>query len=191
MKKVILGSGSPRRKEMLSQMGVDFKVVAYNGEEPLEGATPEECVTKLAILKASGVYEQFPDALVIGSDTVVVLGECILGKPMNDQDAMEMLKSLSGKTHRVLTSVAIIESGAIETCLGEAEVTFFELTEEEIRAYLETNEHTDKAGSYGIQGHGAYFVKEIKGDYTAIVGLPYSQTARLLQAKGVATTYQR
>ena len=132
--------------------------------------------------KAAAVSAQHPKDLVLGSDTMVLLGDQILGKPGTPERAAEMLRLLSGKTHRVITGVALARGGVLRSFQSETAVTFYPLSEEEIAAYVATGEPLDKAGGYGIQGYGALLVKEIAGDFYSVMGLPVAQTARMLAA---------
>lgn len=182
MKPLILASNSPRRKELLLQARLSFSVIASTIEEQVDRTLPpEQIVQSLALQKANDVFSRHQDAVVIGADTVVVSDEKILGKPLNRTDAREMLHSLSNHTHSVFTGVAIVSEHKRITFSEETKVTFWRLREEEIEAYLDSGEPFDKAGSYGIQGLGALFVKEIVGDYFNVVGLPLSRTVRELK----------
>ena len=183
MKKVILASASPRRRELLSQAGFSFEVIESNAEEEINIREPRNLVVELAKRKALAVAETVEgDALVIGADTVVVLDDQILGKPKNEAEASWMLRHLQDRTHQVYTGVATVrkEKGKqkINGFAERTDVTMFPMSMEEILAYIETGEPMDKAGAYGIQGRAAIFIKEIKGDYNNVVGLPI---ARLYQ----------
>lgn len=173
MKKIILASKSPRRKELLEKCGIEFECMPMNIDESLnEGDTLEEKIRILSQRKASACLAAYPDAVVIGSDTIVTVDEKILGKPKNREEAKEMLRELSGRTHRVITGLCIISSARTYTDVSVSEVTFALLSEEEIDAYTESGECDDKAGSYAIQGLGGKFITHISGDYYAIMGLP-------------------
>jgi len=173
MKKIILASKSPRRKELLEKCGIEFECMPMNIDESLnEGDTLEEKIRILSQRKASACLDAYPDAVVIGSDTIVTVDEKILGKPKNREEAKEMLRELSGRTHRVITGLCIISSARTYTDVSVSEVTFAPLSEEEIDAYTESGECDDKAGSYAIQGLGGKFITHISGDYYAIMGLP-------------------
>ena len=182
MRGIILASGSPRRQELLEQMGLSYEVVVSDVDEGgLNHMPPKELVQALASLKANAVakeriYER-QDALIIGADTVVVLNNKILGKPKDSQDAERMLRSLSGKKHIVYTGVSIIDSNAnTEEVFAEKSIIHMkELTSEEIKEYVLTKEPLDKAGSYGIQGKGGVFVEKIEGDYFSVMGLPIAK----------------
>ncbi len=185
--KLILASGSPRRQELLRQIGFsDFTVHPADVDERIQpGATPAQAVVALAIQKAQAVAEDFPNDLVLAADTVVALNGAILGKPKSQEDAVRMLKELSGKTHLVYTGFALARGGRMETGYEETAVHFRTLTEEEIAAYVATEEPMDKAGAYGIQGRGALFITGIQGDYFTVMGLPLCRLGVALQSFGV------
>ena len=179
--KIILASASPRRRELLKVAGVDFEVRTSDVEERVpHGASPKETVKLLAGQKASAVADSFRDCCVIGADTVVVCDGKILGKPRDREQAREMLRSLSGKTHCVFTGVCIICRGETVSIAEKTEDTFYELTDDEINAYVDTGEPMDKAGAYGIQGRGCVLIKGIRGDYFNVVGLPVAETVRAI-----------
>lgn len=185
MRPVILASASPRRAELLLQMGVSFSVQPADvNEVPLAGEAPANYVVRLAREKALAASRPAAGAIVLGADTSVLVDEQILGKPVNTQQAIETLTSLSARTHQVVTGVAVAVDGYVQTCLSRAEVTFRELRPDEISAYVRSGEPMDKAGSYGIQGLGGIFVKHLQGSYSAVVGLPLYETANLLAAAG-------
>jgi septum formation protein len=189
---IVLASASPRRKELLAQLGVEFTVAPASIDESVnvgEGAV--EYVGRMAAEKAQagytealGLYGQEP--LVIGADTAVVLGDRILGKPADRDDALAMLELLSGQTHRVLSGVAITDGRSVESRISETLVSFRDLAPAERQEYWRSGEPIDKAGAYAIQGLGALFVKEITGSYTGVVGLPLFETAELLALFGIA-----
>ncbi len=183
MKTVVLASGSPRRRELLGQMGItEFEVLPAKGEETApDGLTPAELVEYLAVQKASEIAAQRPDALVIGADTVVVLDGAVLGKPHDETDAKKMLAALSGRSHEVYTGLAVFSNGKIYRHAERTEVAFRALTEEEIAAYVATGEPMDKAGAYGIQGKACVFIQGIQGDYYNVVGLPVCALHELLK----------
>ncbi|MGG3521992.1 Maf family protein [Bacillus pseudomycoides] len=182
MKKLILASGSPRRKELLELAGVPFEIVASEIEETIGAySSPADIVMSLALQKASAVVENHEDSVVLGADTIVTYESRILGKPKDEAEAKEILQLLSGKTHEVYTGVALISKEKTVTFYERTEVTFWELTEEEIDAYIATKEPLDKAGSYGIQGKGSIFVQHIQGDYYSVVGLPIARLVRELK----------
>ncbi|UTW45021.1 septum formation inhibitor Maf [bacterium SCSIO 12696] len=185
----ILASASPRRRELLQQVGACFQVVAANvPEQRLPGEAPEDYVTRLALAKArAGFAAQDGAALpVLGSDTTVVYGDQVLGKPRNREHGIDMLSMLSGSTHRVLSGVAMVAAGKESLRLVETLVTFRTLSNLQCQQYWQTGEPADKAGGYGIQGLAAVFVKRIKGSYSNVVGLPLAETADLLAEFGIA-----
>lgn len=181
MKKLILASASPRRKELLSLAGYEFEVCVKSVDESVpDGIEPEKAVEITARKKALAVACDYPNAAVIGADTVVVCDGKILGKPADTNHAKEMLSMLSGREHLVMTGVCIVHDGEIETYHAVSRVCFYELSGEDIEAYVATGEPMDKAGAYGIQGNGCVLVERIEGDYFNIVGLPIaSLNARL------------
>ncbi|MYB66321.1 septum formation inhibitor Maf [Candidatus Poribacteria bacterium] len=174
--RLILASASPRRSALLSQIGLTFEIFPSEIEEPLpnKDLSPEKVTQKLAKLKARAVAERYTEGIIIGADTLVLFKKELLGKPKNREDAKSMLSRLSGKTHRVITGVALIDvKKKTETTWSEVtKVCFRELCADEIDNYIESGEAKDKAGAYGIQGRGAAFVKRIDGCYFNVVGLP-------------------
>jgi septum formation protein len=184
---VYLASASPRRSELLRQIGVRFAVrAAAIGEEPLPHEAPEAYVTRLAAAKAEAVWAAVAGSKpVLGADTAVVLDGAVLGKPADTAEAVSMLERLSDRTHRVLTAVALRHAGGLDTRLSDSEVRFRATTAAERLAYCRTGEPFDKAGGYGIQGHAAVFVEELRGSYSGVVGLPLNETAALLVRCGV------
>jgi septum formation protein len=185
---VYLASASPRRSELLRQIGVPFRVQPADiKEEQLAGETPETYVQRLAAAKADTVWavvraERRP---VLAADTAVVLDGAVLGKPKDAAEAERMLGRLSGRAHRVLTAVALRDGDDRVTLLSASEVRFRTTTEAERLAYCATGEPFDKAGGYGIQGHAAVFVEELRGSYSNVVGLPLFETAALLARAGL------
>lgn len=185
---LILASTSPRRKHLLEQIGMTFTVQPSNVDEsliPTFGAVPEEFVQRLALLKAQDVASKTPArSIVLGSDTIVVLDGEILGKPVDADDAKNMLRRLSGNTHTVYTGIALVDSETYSsvTAVQQTDVTFRELIDDEIAGYVATGSPLDKAGSYGIQDDfGAVFVAHIVGCYYTIVGLPLELFYRTLR----------
>lgn len=173
MKSVILASESPRRRELMNISGIPFSCASAKIKESLDlNLGIEEGVMKLAREKAMAVFETHDNKLVIGADTIVVIENTILGKPKDSEDAKRMLRLLSGKTHKVITGVALIDKDLDKTFYEVTNVTFCDLSDEEIDDYIKSREHHDKAGSYAIQGKGMMFVKRIEGDYFNVVGLP-------------------
>lgn len=183
MKKIILASASPRRSELLKKAGVDFEVIPSAGEEEITAEEPLEIVKNLAEKKADSVAGIIDDTaegtLVIGADTIVVYNGSILGKPADEEDAVRTLKLLQGNTHQVYTGVAVLEKNNgkwIPHTFAECtDVTFYPVSDEEIKKYVESKEPMDKAGSYGIQGLFGIYVKGICGDYNNVVGLPVAR----------------
>jgi len=185
---VYLASASPRRSELLRQIGVPFQVKpAAIPEHPLAGETPETYVVRLAAAKAETIWAaSVADSRpVLAADTAVVLDGELLGKPETDADAVAMLERLSGRMHRVLTAVALRYAAGLETRLSRSEVRFRATTADERQAYCRSGEPFDKAGGYGIQGYAAVFVEELKGSYSGVVGLPLFETAALLARCGI------
>ncbi len=179
---IILASQSPRRAELLGRTIKDFRVVVSEVSEELpEGISPGDAVEMLCLRKAEAVASSNPDALVIGSDTVVALGDKILGKPESADHAAEILRELSGREHVVYTGVAICAGGKSESFISSTAVKFYELSEELISAYVADGEPMDKAGAYGIQGLGGLLVEGIKGDYFTVMGLPMAELYRVLK----------
>ena len=180
---VILASASPRRRELMGRITEDFAVVVSDVEEVRDPAwSVQELPRYLAAQKAEAVSKSRPDALVIGADTIVALDGTVLGKPRDDEDAFLMLKNLSGKTHKVLTGVAFYRGGKeLSSFVQTTEVDFYPLSDRQIRRYLVTGEHRDKAGAYGIQGFGGLFVEGIRGDYFNVVGFPLAKVAKELE----------
>ena len=179
MPKIILASASPRRKELMELAGYDFEVICADIVEVVpEEAMPQEVVMSLALQKAQAVAAEHKEAVVIGSDTVVALDGKIIGKPHSEQEACEMLRSLSGRTHKVFTGVAIVCGGKVKNFFDETDVEFYSLGDDEIKKYVATGEPTDKAGAYGIQGKGSVLVKRINGDFFSVMGLPIAKLYR-------------
>ncbi|MCI9468305.1 MAG: septum formation inhibitor Maf [Oscillospiraceae bacterium] len=184
---LILASASPRRKQLLTMLGLTFEVRPAAGEEKLPpGIAPEEAVKRLSAQKAAAVAETCaPGDVVIGADTVVWHGGRILGKPKTEQDAADMLHALSGETHTVYTGVTVLKDGAALSAAEETKVRFRSLPDGEIAAYIQTGEPMDKAGAYGAQGLGALFVEGIEGDFFNVMGLPVCRLGKLLKEVGV------
>lgn len=181
MKKLILASASPRRKELLSMLNIPFVIETSEVEEIMEqNLHSSDLVMKLAEEKAFDVYKKFPNAIVIGADTIVTYNDIKLGKPSSKEEAFKMLKMLSGNTHEVYTGVSIISESKSSNFYQCTKITFSNLSDQEINEYIETNEPMDKAGSYGIQGFGGTFVEKIDGDYFSVVGLPINKVKKKL-----------
>ena len=184
---VILASASPRRLALLQQIGIEAKVCPADFDEVSGSAVQaEDVVLANAIGKCKAVVKIKGDSLpVIAADTVVVAEGVILGKPKNEEDAIEMLKQLSGKTHKVMTGIAVSYAGEMLAEVCETEVVFRKLTDKEIKKYVATGEPLDKAGAYGIQGMGAVLVEKINGCYNNVVGLPLTRLQLILAKLGV------
>ena len=207
-KRIILGSASPRRRELLAQIGVDFEVRVSDKDEIYKSSIPEEIVKELSLMKAenvasdllenavddhagstAGEEKAIKDTVIIGADTIVVLDDEILGKPSDEEDAVRMLTRLQGREHWVYTGVAVLDFGpdgektVINYPVG-TKVYVNAMTEDEIRAYVATKDPLDKAGAYGIQGRFAAYIDRIDGDYYNVVGLPVSRVYRTLRECG-------
>ncbi len=186
-KKLILASASPRRKELLEKLGVDFTVCVSNADETSEITAPDVLVRFLSKKKAESVASEHPDSIVIAADTVVYLeGEGIMGKPKDKDDAYRMISLLSGRVNEVHTGVTVAEGEDTETFSVKTLVHFKKLTEEQIREYVSSEECADKAGAYAIQGRACVFIDRIEGDYFNVVGLPLSPLYDILKRKGVS-----
>ena len=183
MKKIVLASKSPRRKELLESIGINFTVHSSDAEEEFNNdALPWEVVEQLALMKAESISFHYNDAIIIGADTIVVYEDTILGKPKNEMEAFNMLKQLQGQVHQVFSGLALINTstGVFLVSHRMTKVHMYPLTDDEIHFYISTNEPMDKAGSYGIQGIGSLFIEKIEGDYYNVVGLPLSLLRQLL-----------
>ena len=189
-RRVILASGSPRRKELLKYVVPEFDAIPSDAPEEASGH-PAKRVVKLALVKARDIASQHPDTLVIGADTLVAvpmlgtLGGRVLGKPRDEEDAAAMLRMLSGRTHRVYTGLAVICGGKERTARCVTRVTFAALSDDEIRAYIATGEPMDKAGAYGIQGFGGKYIRSIRGCYYNVMGLPLNTLYTMLTEPGL------
>lgn len=182
MTSLYLASGSPRRQELLTQLGIAFeRIVTGIEEKRAEGESAQQYVSRLAREKAQAGVAQVPrDLPVLGADTIVILNGEVLEKPHDSEHAFKMLRKLSGQTHQVMTAVALADSQHVLDCLVVTDVTFRVLTDEDIAGYIASGEPMDKAGAYGIQGLGGCFVRKINGSYHAVVGLPLVETYELL-----------
>lgn len=192
-KRIILGSASPRRKELLEQIGIEFEVVVSSKEECYKSTEPEEIVKELALMKAENVAEEaaqgekyLHNVLILGADTIVVREGKILGKPSDEEAAFAMLESLQGRAHQVYTGVALLyfdRNGEkkVASHVEETKVYVHAMTEEEIRSYLSAGESMDKAGAYGVQGRFAAYIDRIEGDYYNVVGLPVAYVYRKMK----------
>lgn len=187
MPKLILASASPRRREYLQQLVDEFDVVPADVDESrLVDESPSIYVQRVAKLKADTLLAQVPDSVILAADTTVTMGETILAKPDTFDDACQMLRQLSGKTHHVLTCVVVRSSSMSQAILVKTSVEFDSLTETQILRYCRTEEPYDKAGGYGIQGSAARFVIRLNGSYSGVVGLPLVETTKLLRHAGIA-----
>ncbi len=187
MKEIILASKSPRRSELLKQIGLNFQILSLEVDEsPLPGLSPSELVERLALSKASAVAAIVDDGIVIGADTVVVCGQRVLGKPLDEDDAVNMLKLLQGTDHEVCTGIALVDAGSGACLVGHEKTRVFFRTadEEEIRRYVATGEPDDKAGAYAVQGLAAVFISRLEGCYTNVVGLPVARLTEMLKTFG-------
>ncbi|MBQ6601382.1 MAG: septum formation inhibitor Maf [Clostridia bacterium] len=188
MKRFIVASASPRRKELLSNAGFSFEIIPSDADESCDGRlSPEELVRELAARKATSVFEKNTDAVVFGCDTVVEYEGTVLGKPESREEAKKMLSMLSGKVHNVHTGVCIKACDKEEAFVSTVKVEFYELSEALIDGYVATGESDDKAGAYGIQGLGSVLVRGIEGDYFSVVGLPVAETVRCLAEFGIVS----
>ena len=186
--KLILASASPRRAQLLTQIGVEFRQAAQEVDEtPMAGESADALAERLAREKAAAAFagQSQADIIVLGSDTVVVAGDAILGKPEDKYDALRMLGLLSGRSHRVCTAVSLVTAEKTASRLSVTEVSFREITTAEASAYWESGEPQGKAGAYAIQGLGAVFVEQISGSYSGVMGLPLFETAELLAEFGI------
>lgn len=174
--RLILASGSPRRKELLSLLGIPFEVIVSDFEESIDESKPlEKEIERLSFGKAKTVFDKNEDAIVIGSDTIVTIDNKVLGKPKTIDKAMEMLEEIQGREHVVITGVTIMSKEKTETFYTASKVYFNPMSKEEIEEYTNTKEPLDKAGAYAIQGIGCKFINKIDGDYYSIMGLPVSE----------------
>ena len=183
---LILASASPRRRDLLQNLGLTFDVIPADIDEtPLQNETPENLVNRLSTQKAAAIAAQHPDALVIAADTVVTLDSDVLGKPVDKEESKRFTQHLSGRTHRVYTGHAVQRGEEVAACVISTEVTFRDLSSREISWYVATGEGMDKAGGYAIQGYGATLVSEICGCYFNVVGLSVANLLELTQTLGV------
>lgn len=182
MRRIILASASPRRREILSKTGLEFEVQVSSCDENIDEQEPDKLVMKLSELKAKDVAAQNPDAIVIGADTVVAHKGCVMGKPADKEEAVKMIKSFAGDVHQVYTGVTVIvpleKTYTYNVC---TDVHVLPMTDKEIERYVETGEPMDKAGAYAIQGLFAPYISRIDGDYYNVVGLPISSLYSILK----------
>lgn len=190
--RVILASSSPRRRQLLDLIGISHEVIPSDIDETLlSGELAETYCERLAREKAALIADSNPTALVVGADTIVVIDGLILGKPQDVGDAERMLGMLSGRSHTVMTAVAVSLGGKLVSGVEIVDVTFLPVDESEIRSYVATGEPMDKAGAYGIQGYGATIVRRIDGDYFAVMGLSLVRLVSLLRELGVSYDFGR
>lgn len=178
---MILASASPRRRELLTQVGYTFEVIPSSVEEDMESGTPQEIVKYNALIKAQDIAREHTTDIVIGADTIVTVDGKIFGKPKTKAEAEDMLMHLSGRAHQVMTGIALVEG---ERCYNDVVVTDVVMrpySRDEVRDYIKTGEPMDKAGAYGIQGIGALLVEKINGCYNNVVGLPIARLAEILR----------
>lgn len=188
LQKIILASGSPRRREIFKKLGINFQYVTSEVEEKFEGAeNVEEQVMKIAAMKAYKVANIYDEAFVVGADTIVYLENQIIGKPKDAYDAQRILKFLSGKMHEVITGVAVVNKRhkICEMFFEKTEVYFKKLNDDIINWYIDSEEPLDKAGAYGIQGKGSLLVEKIHGDYDNVVGLPAGKLLEVFGRLGI------
>ncbi|MBS0358925.1 MAG: septum formation inhibitor Maf [Proteobacteria bacterium] len=182
---IYLASSSPRRQELLTQIGVTFELLPVSiDENKAVHESPLEMAERLALLKAGAGWQHSlrkKNLPVLGADTIIVLEQQVLGKPIDRKDGIQMLKQLSGKQHQVITAIAIILNETVKTEISTTKVFFREMSDAECEAYWETGEPCDKAGGYAIQGLGAMFISKIEGSYSGVVGLPLFETSKLLK----------
>jgi len=188
--RVVLASGSPRRRQLLKLIGIEHEVVPSNIDETMRPREmPRRHAERLAREKASAVANRQPDRITIAADTIVVINKKVLGKPVDTEDARRMLSMLSGREHTVITAVAVARGRKLRSAIEEVRVKFRRLRDDEIDAYIATGEPMDKAGAYGIQGYGATIVECVDGDYFAVMGLPLARLVTLLRDLGVHYTF--
>jgi len=187
-----LASASPRRREILEALGLEFTFAGVGIDETrLPGETPDAMVLRLAAAKAAAAVPQQPGCVIIGADTAVVLAGRIFGKPRDQADAAGMLESLSGREHDVLTAVATVVDGRSRSALSRSRVRFRDIRPDEAALYWQSGEPADKAGGYAVQGLGAVFVSHLAGSYSGVVGLPVFETSALLADAGIAVLRAR
>ena len=181
----ILASGSPRRKELLEQVGINFTVVKSDADENVSEKNPKVLVKKLALLKAMEVYQKkgkrLKNPIVIGADTIVSVDGEILGKPKDEDEAFDMIERIAGRSHEVYTGVALVGHEKTIVFAVKTKVYVYPMTKEQILEYIKTGEPMDKAGAYGIQGRFAAYIKKIDGDYNNVVGLPVGKLCKVLR----------
>lgn len=185
-KKIILASASPRRKELLSQIGVTFEIIKAEKEEHITSSIPTEVVKELSMQKAKEVAAKCDGSIIIGADTIVAMEGQILGKPKDRADAMRMLRLLQGKKHQVITGVTVLLGSTKTRSFAEVtDVSLYPMADAQIERYIATGEPMDKAGAYGIQGRFAAYVRGIEGDYNNVVGLPIGRLYQEVLSAGI------
>lgn len=190
--RVILASSSPRRRQLLDLVGITHEVKPSDIDETLiVGELPEQYAERLAREKVAVIAESAPDAVIVGADTIVVIDDMVLGKPQDVGEAESMLRRLSGRSHTVMTAVAVTHNGRVASGVEIVDVTFLPLSDDEISRYVTTGEPMDKAGAYGIQGYGATIVRRIDGDYFAVMGLSLVRLVALFREIGVSYDFPR
>lgn len=184
--KLILASGSPRRRELLSRLGISFEVITKNiDESAIAGESPADLVQRLSKDKALAVYQDHQGDIILAADTVVALEGKIMGKPHDENEAFEFLSRLTNRTHEVFTGICLINKAKINTQVVCTKVTFGHFDDDILRSYIATGEGADKAGAYAIQGQGAFLISSISGSPTNVIGLPMQEVTKLLQAAGI------
>lgn len=186
MTKLILASGSPRRREFISYLGIDFDVeIPDIDESPLKDESPSDLVLRLSKLKSDFISKKHTDAVVVAADTVVCFNGMILGKPSSRDDAFKMIKKLQGQTHTVYTGLTVQKGNVLKSKVISTDVTFDPMDDELIRNYVASGECDDKAGAYGIQGIASLFISEVKGSVSSVIGLPINEVVMFLRDFGI------
>lgn len=187
--KLVLASGSPRRSEILNSVGWEFEKHVADIDESRRGdEIPEDYVIRLAREKAEAIATKFPESVVLGADTTVVIDNQILGKPVDLEEARRMLRLLSGTWHEVLTGVAVVENGVTRTAMQRTRVKFIAMTDDDIEFLAAKGDPLDKAGAYAVQAQAALFIEKVEGEYWNVVGLPINLVYRLVMQKGETVT---
>ena len=190
--KLILASGSPRRRELLSRLGISFEVITKNiNESARAGESPADLVQRLSKDKALAVSLDHKEDLILAADTVVALDGRIMGKPHDENEAFDFLSQLNNRTHEVFTGICLINKDQINTQVVCTRVTFGHFSDDILKAYTATGEGADKAGAYAIQGQGAFLISSISGSPTNVIGLPMQEISKLLQASGISLFTQQ
>ncbi len=185
--KLILASGSPRRRELLSRLGISFEIITKNiDESTIADETPSDLVQRLARQKAQAVYQDHPSCTILAADTVVALDGKIMGKPHDQNEAFAYLSMLNNRTHEVFSGICLIDKGQLKTQVVCTKVTFGCFSDDILKAYIATGEGADKAGAYAIQGQGAFLISSILGSPTNVIGLPMQEVCMLLMKAGIS-----